>query len=216
MKRLLATTAIVCGALWFHPPTAHATLLDFGLNLGGGDLHATTHNFVSHGLILGAATQGIGAGNLFLKCCAVGETGLGLTGDPSGEDEIYFESVKKNQQPDYIELDFSKLIGKISNASVQFGVDSVQAGESWAIYASNVADQGTNGTLVDSGNSSDLTANLPSVGTYDFYDFVATNANFLITDITATAPDAVPEPMSIALLGFGLLGTLAVAKRKRG
>jgi hypothetical protein len=24
MKRLLATTAIVCGALWFHPPTAHA------------------------------------------------------------------------------------------------------------------------------------------------------------------------------------------------
>ena len=66
--------------MWFHHPVANAALIDFGLNLGGGNV-GTTHNFVSGGLTLGAASQGVGAGSLFLKCCDAGETGLGLTGD---------------------------------------------------------------------------------------------------------------------------------------
>ena len=214
MKRILMTTAIIAGAMWFHHPVATAALVDFGLNLGGGNV-GTTHNFVSGGLTLGAASQGDNAGSLFLKCCDAGETGLGLTGDPTGEDEIYAESVHGNHQPDYVELNLSGLIGKIINADVTFTLGSVQAGESWAIYGSNSADQGTNGTKVDFGNSTDVTATLPEVGMFDFYDFVATNANFLISDITVVTPTvSTPEPLSMAVLGIGLLG-LGVARRRR-
>ena len=57
MRKLFVTTAIVAGAMWFHHPVANAALVDFGLNLGGGNV-GTTHNFVSGGLTLGVGVSG--------------------------------------------------------------------------------------------------------------------------------------------------------------
>ena len=138
----LITTAIIAGAMWFHHPVANAALVDFRTEHWAAAMSAPRSNFVSGGLTLGARVSGRRCQGLFLKCCDAGETGLGLTGDPTGDDEIFAESVKKNEQPDYVNLNLSGLIGYIINADVTFTLGSPQTGESWAIYGFELSGPG--------------------------------------------------------------------------
>src|SRR5579872_175300 len=56
------------------------------------------------------------------------ESGLGLSGDTTGANEI--------QTNDFIQIDFSD-VEKLNITQVQFEMGGVQAGEAWAVYGSN-------------------------------------------------------------------------------
>ena len=71
-------------------------------------------------------------GSLFGKNDGIAEQGIGLTGDPSGQHEIYAVAVGVPQ--DYIQLDLSSLIAA-GFTSFQFQMGSTTCAETWRVSA---------------------------------------------------------------------------------
>ena len=191
---LIAVAAVVGSA----SPAVAATTINFGTpsgNLGN------SHTYTVGGLTVVAS--GFNASNaataLFGKNAGGDEIGLGLTNDPSGDNEIYFGK-------GFVQIDVSALLGKVSNIS--FFTNSTTQGEQWRIFGSNSSGIYSGSALLSGTNES--SANLPGLGSWKYYDFVSTSQsggkNFLLGGLTMTA--AVPEPGTWAtmLLGFGLMG----------
>ena len=210
MKRLLMTTAIVTGALFFHP-TAQAALVDWNFQDHTG-LLGNTQTFTSSGInLLARGFDGFDIGTrLFGKNGGGDENGLGLNNDPTGEDEITGRN--------FIQINVDgPLANRVDNFTFQMA--SSTDGEKWAVYGSNDAHPFVF-TLLASGSDELVTHTL--AGGFDNYNFFYNGpssgvggANVLIHDFGGTIePLAAPEPATLAVLGVGIAG-LGMAKRRR-
>ena len=200
-------TALV--AVAFAQP-ASASLVDWNFQDHLGAL-GNTQTFTSNGIgLLARGFDGADRGTaLFGKNSGGDENGLGLNNDSSGEHEITGRN--------FIQLNVDgPIASRVDNFTFQMA--SSTAGEQWAVYGSNDANPFVF-TLLASGSDELVTHTL--AGGYDNYNFFYNGpangvggANVLIHDFGGTVePNAVPEPMSIALLGMGMLGIGLVKRR---
>ena len=213
-KFLLVGTVI--GALGFLTPAHADTVWNF--NTPTGNL-GSTHNYVgSDGTVITATAFGPNAPALFGKGAGGDENGVGLTNDPSGEDEITNGS--------FIQLDLSNI--KFASVNMSFMGDSTTNGETWELFGSNTPGSFLSANLLafctapagsGSGNACEQPNNftVPGAGNFKFLDVTAAagGGNILLTQVDAIA---VPGPIVGAGLP-GLLaacgGLLALARRRR-
>jgi hypothetical protein len=160
----------------------------------------TSHNFTAGGITITAAGFTSNAfttsATLFEKNGGAGEIGLGLTNDPTGDNEIVGSNL--------IRIDFSnaKAAG-ILNFGFQFG--STTSGESWLVFASNSP---TSGFAQVASGSDELVHTLVGVP-FNFYYFKENTATGATVDNVLLAQvSGVPEPgtWAMMLIGFAGLG----------
>lgn len=137
------------------------------------------------------------------------EQGLGLTGDPSGDNEIYYPNGI------YVDLGTGNYATSVMIGSLQ---GTTQSGEAWAVYGSN---DGSNWTLLGNGMGG-LTENFTSSSLMGYDQLIIsdptrtpyTNSNDNV--LMSITTSSVPEPGTLALFGAGLLGCgLMIARRRR-
>jgi len=168
-------------------PTASAVTFNF--NVPSGPL-GTTQGYNAEGFTVTAAgfsspaalAAGIPNVNLFGKDAGVGEMGLGLVNDPSGDNEITGTSL--------IRL----ALGPGLTAPVSFQMNSTTQGETWRVSGSNSATAGFMQLLT---GTDEISHSIPF---FNFYTFDALIGNVLLGSITA-----VPGPIG----GAGLPGLIA-------
>lgn len=153
---------------------------------------------------------------LFTKNAVVGEIGLGLANDPSGQTEITKDT--------FIQLDLSGLRA-LGATTVLLSVSSDTSTEAGQFYTSTT--KGILGTSLGasyavvstaSGTTTAYTFMLPSIGTSYFIGLTETTVggNILLgpSSINYT-PSAAPEPATFGMIGLALLGLGAAQVRKR-
>ena len=154
---------------------------------------------------------------LYIKNLGGDEVGLGLTGDPTGQNEIY--SNNNGGGTAFIQLDVSDLLAIASGAT--FSMDSTTLGEQWAVYGSNTDGAGL-GVLVNSSSGSGDEANhaLGGWGSYDYYNFYSlgtngqTFGNVLLSGFAVTPNVPEPATWAMMLVGFGGIGFAMRRARK--
>jgi hypothetical protein len=164
-------------------------------------------------------TSGFSQPDLYAKNGGTDETGLGLTGDPSGDDEIIAK--------DAIVLDFSA-IANITSITIEMG--SVQSPDTWSLYGSNtkptqdvaLSTPSDNQTLLLSNQTTDQeksgtplliynTSFDPTL--YKYYTITegCATGNVLLGSINVTT--GAPEPASFGMMGLAC-GILLLTGRK--
>lgn len=173
---------------------------------GGYSVTATGYSNYNFGTNTGTAN------NLYDKNGGGDENGLGLAGDPSGDNEIWYGG---GQTIPAILLDVSSLFSTVSSA--QFMMGSTTANEHWILGGWN----GSSWSVVLTGTTEGSFMNLPGWGSYSQYAFISggtvsgethTAGNVLLSALSLTP--SVPEPgtWAMMLLGFGAIG-IAVRRK---
>jgi len=211
--RLLKTTLLVACGFAFAASSAWATLVTWQLNPNSSDGAVGSSSKVytlPPGYSITAYgydnNNGIGSAHeLFYRFAPGDEHGLGITGTTHNELQV-----DHNGNPlQFIQLDLTSIISQgFTNFQIQ--VASVQAGESFNLYASNAL--GHLGTLLSGGpygsGKDDVFINVPNLGTNHFLSIVAAAADVLPVAFRATI---VPIPEAASLIPALCLVVLATA-----
>jgi len=150
--------------------------------------------------------------DLFGKSAGVGETGLGLSGQPSNE----------IQNKSYIRLDLNNLITKGFTA-LTMSIGSIQTGEGYSLWE-NPDPSATTLTLLrrevgpsitDPGDGID-TFTLPlNFGRFLYVSSTPIGTSGASDVLIDDGANAVPLPPSVLLMGSGLLGLAVMRLRRR-
>jgi MYXO-CTERM domain-containing protein len=257
MKRLLATTAIVCGALWFHPQTAHANYIDPLTGIEYIDptaFHVTATGATGSDPVLlnnktAFSIQDNGGQNIDkpLTIFIAGPIGsvapviATVNYDNGAITPIAGPFTRTLVGNDTALTDLYTFVGCVAcDGSLNFSnIDAAYAADSLAkptggltvwSFSVNQDFVGKDGVDVTGtfANGDIVFPFAQNVGDkkVTIFDTSWTNAGFVncTTGCSITPPPPPPpppppvdadEPYSIALLGFGLLGTLAFRRRQR-
>ena len=171
---------------------------NLGSSHGYGPVTATAYTANNtFGTLFGKGVNGTGS-----------EDGIGLTTDPTGDNEIYANLATGAPAGDFIQLSIAGLSGPISISMGSTG------GDTWAVFGSHTA--GTLGTtMLASGGSDDGAEVLVTNATsWEYLDVRALTNNVLVQDLVYSTTSSVPEPGTLGIVGLGgvLIGLL---RRKR-
>jgi PEP-CTERM motif len=221
MNRALLAFAAVASLLASTSAGA-AIVFDFSTHPGNVGTSETYADSGAPGTPLTVTAKGYdGAGvatALFGKNAGGDENGLGLTNDPTGDNEI---ALGKG----FVQLDIGSFLPFASSLNtVAFFMNSTTEGETWNVFGSNADGAVPVGLGLISG-SDELPHLLPNFGTYRYYDFYETSSsggkNVLLSKLTANVvgtpfdtPPPVPEPATWAMMLLGFCGIGATMRRK--
>ena len=215
---------LTAAAISIAATSANASVVfNFGVGPNGvstaswGGNQGVSHAYTASGLTVtatafGTAKDGV-ADQLYGKHSGGDENGLGMTNDPSGDNEIYYNK-------GFIQLDLSQLYGHIVAGSDFLSFGSSTQNEQWTIYGSNTA--GVLGStalpatksFISSGGAENTLVQL--TGGYRYYDVVSTSTsggkNVLLRSLSVTAT---PEPGTWAMMMVGVFGIGSLLRRKR-
>ena len=228
---LVATAALLaaCSVSAGVTTPALAGIVDWDFGEHAGSLGVSQTFDTTGGGLFSLTARGFTASdvatNLFSKTDAGDERGLGLTNDPSGNDEISLSH-------GFVQLNLDGLLSKLHG--FEFSMGSTTQGEGWGVFGSQ-DDHPFNLTfLIQSIGVNDEGVHLLPGGwdNYEFFYFgglpnlppseggcqLGCNANVLLSSFAATQDvGGVPEPSTWAmgLIGFSLLAGLTYFRGKK-
>jgi hypothetical protein len=231
MKRLLATTAIVAGALFFGAQAQATIIFATGNNpqpdeqnvfFTAADTVPSTHQTgsVSGGAVdvefntvfnAGAGSHGGGGSGQLIVAQGIGQADIvpAVTG-------TQLTALQISAEPGF---GFHDLIGNPTHGQ---GTMNVYARDNFGQNFTFTLNQGQDFfTLTTADNEAivlvQLTQLAGSTGPFGWDDYAQPRVSGVCVIGTATCEPLVPtpEPASLALLGVGLLGTAAISRRKR-